>query len=65
MSDHAMIYVDFSLDSLTGLPSQSLHDPTHPSARNLWSTDVKAAEKYIAQVRERFLAETYMKESTS
>jgi hypothetical protein len=56
LSDHAMIYVDFSLDSLTGLSSQSLHDPTHPSARNLWSTDVKAAKKYIEQVWERFLA---------
>jgi hypothetical protein len=52
-----MIYVDLSLASLTDLPSHSLHDPTHPSTRNLWSTDIKAADKYLAQVRDRFLAE--------
>jgi hypothetical protein len=58
-SDHAMIHVDLSLDTLTSIPSQSsLHDPTHPSAHNLWSTDIKAAEKeYIEQVQAGFQAE--------
>ena len=53
-SDHAILHADFALDTLCGMSSQSLHDPTHPSSRNLWSTDVKAAEKYIEIVRERF-----------
>ena len=50
-SDHASIYADFSLATLCGLPSHSLHDPTHPSSRNLWSTDIKAAEAYVKLVR--------------
>ena len=53
-SDHAPIYLDFSLDLLTGLPTQSLHDPTHPGFRNLWSTDVKAAALYIQIVQQGF-----------
>ena len=56
-SDHAPIYLDFSLDLLTGLPTQSLHDPTHPGFRNLWSTDVKAAALYIQIVQQGFIAE--------
>ena len=31
-SDHASIFATFSLSTLCGLPSQSLHDPTHPAA---------------------------------
>ena len=46
-SDHASIFATFSLSTLCGLPSQSLHDPTHPSARNLWSTDIKVAKAYM------------------
>jgi hypothetical protein len=53
-SDHAILFADFSLATLCGMSSQSLHDPTHPSARNLWSTDIKAAEAYIEMVRTRF-----------
>jgi hypothetical protein len=49
--------VDFSLETLSGIPSQSLHDPTHPAARNLWSTDIKAAEKYIEYVQHGFHVE--------
>jgi hypothetical protein len=30
-SDHAILHVDISLDTLSGLTSQSLHDPTHRS----------------------------------
>ena len=44
-SDHAIPHVDISLDTLSGLTSQSLHDPTHPSVRQLWSMDIKAMEK--------------------
>ena len=29
------------------MSAASTNDPTHPSTRNLWSTDVKAAEKYV------------------
>ena len=28
--DHAILYIDFSFDTLTGLSSQTLHSPTHP-----------------------------------
>ena len=56
-SDHAILYLDFSLSTLSGIPSESLHDPTHPSTRNLWSTDVKAAAKYTELVRTGFEAE--------
>jgi hypothetical protein len=59
-SDHAILYVDFSLETLNGIPSQSLHDPTHPAARNLWSTDIKAAEKYIEYVQHGFHAENIL-----
>jgi hypothetical protein len=50
-SDHPILYVDISLTALCNLPSHSIHDPTHPSSRNLWSTDIKAAETYIALVK--------------
>ena len=53
-SDHAPLYIDLSFDLLTGISSQSLYDPTHPGFRNLWSTDVKAAEKYITMVQRGF-----------
>jgi hypothetical protein len=53
-SDHASIYADFSLATLCDLPSQSLHDPTHPSSRNLWSTDIKAVEAYVKRVQAGF-----------
>jgi hypothetical protein len=53
-SDHAIIYVDLSLETLSGMTSQSLHDPTHPSSRRLWSTDIKATEKYITLVNAGF-----------
>ena len=53
-SDHAILHADFSLDTLSGLTSQSLHDPTHPSSRKLWSTDIKATEKYISLVNTGF-----------
>ena len=49
-SNHSMLYCDLSLTILSGLSTQSIHDPTHPTSRNLWSTDVKAAEKYIKLV---------------
>jgi hypothetical protein len=54
------VYVDFSLETLSGIPSQILHDPTHPAARNLWSTDVKATEKYIVCVQNGFQAENIL-----
>jgi hypothetical protein len=46
-SDHAICGIDFSLDVLSGIQPESLYDPTHPAARQLWSTNVKAAEKYV------------------
>jgi hypothetical protein len=56
-SDHAILYLDFSLSTLSGITPESPHDPTHPSNRNLWSTDVKAATKYTKLVRTGFEAE--------
>ena len=56
-SDHAILHIDFSLETLCGTPSTSLVDPTHPASRNLWSTDIKAAEAYIEEVRHGFAAE--------
>ena len=56
-SDHAILYIDISYETLTGISSQSLYDPTHPRFRNLWSTDIKAAEKYITMVQQGFHAE--------
>jgi hypothetical protein len=53
-SDHPILYADISLADLCDLPSQSLYDPTHPASRNLWSTDIKAAEKYVELVRQGF-----------
>ena len=56
-SDHAPLYLDLSFELLTGISSQSLYDLTHPGFRNLWSTNVKAAEKYIMLVQQGFSAE--------
>jgi hypothetical protein len=49
-SDHSILFADISLAALCNIPSQSLNDLTHPASRNLWSTDVKAAEKYVELV---------------
>jgi hypothetical protein len=62
-SDHAICGIDFSLDNLCGIHADSLHDPTHPSARQLWSTDIKAAEKYVELV-ERRITEENLEERT-
>ena len=56
-SDHAMLYIDLSLETITGISSQSLHNPTHPGFRNLWSTDIKAAVRYIQLVQQAFIHE--------
>ena len=56
-SDHAILHLDISMEALTGIPSQSLHDPTHPASRNLWSTDIKAAKQYVTLVTDGFQAE--------
>jgi hypothetical protein len=56
-SDHAILHLDFSLATLTGITAPSLHDPTHPASRNLSSTDIKAAKQYISLVTEGFQAE--------
>jgi hypothetical protein len=56
-SDHAIVYADLSLALLCGLSSQSLHNPTHPSAQNLWSTNIKALEKYVTAVQHGFTNE--------
>jgi hypothetical protein len=56
-SDHPIVYTDISMTTLCGISSQSLHDPTHPAARTLWSTDIKAANKYMDSVQQGFAAE--------
>jgi len=56
-SDHAICGIDFSMDVLCGITPESLYDPTHPSARQLWSTDVKAAANYVEMVERRFQAD--------
>ena len=57
-SDHAILYIDLLFDTLTGISLQSLYDPTHPPGfHNLWSTDIKAAKKYVTLVNQGFLAE--------
>jgi hypothetical protein len=56
-SDHAICGIDFSLNLLSGIAPESLYDPTHPSSRQLWSTDVKAAEAYIHLVETQFAHE--------
>ena len=53
-SDHAICGIDVSLELLCGMSEASTNDPTHPSTRNLWSTDVKAAEKYIEMAMQMF-----------
>jgi hypothetical protein len=52
-SGHAICGIDFSLENLCEISAASLHDPTHPSSRQLWSTDVKAAEKYVKLAERR------------
>jgi hypothetical protein len=37
--------------------SDAIHDPTHPASHNLWSTDIKAAIKYVELVCQAFMAE--------
>jgi hypothetical protein len=59
-SDHAILHLDFSLEALTGIPSQSLHDPTHPASHNLWSSDIKAAKHYVNLVNEGFQAKNIL-----
>ena len=56
-SDHTILYLDLSFTIFTDMSSQSLHDLTHPGFRNLWSTDIKAATKYIQVVQAGFHAE--------
>jgi hypothetical protein len=53
-SDHAICGIDVSLDLLCGMQAASTHDTTHPSTRNLWSTDVKASEKYVEMAMQMF-----------
>ena len=55
-SDHTILYCDISMAILSGLSTQSIHDPTHPASHNLWSTDIKAANKYIELVTHGFQA---------
>jgi hypothetical protein len=49
-SDHAICGIDVFMDILCGITPESLYNPTHPSARQLWSTDVKAASRYVELV---------------
>jgi hypothetical protein len=56
-TDHAILYTDICLSTLSGLMSDAIHDPTHPASHNLWSTDIKAATKYVELVCQAFLAE--------
>jgi hypothetical protein len=53
-SDHAICGIDVSLDLLCGMSAASTNDPTHPSTCNLWSTDVKASEKYVDMAMKMF-----------
>ena len=53
-SDHAILYIDISFDTLMGLSSQVLCDSTHPGFQNLWSTDIKAATKSVELVQNGF-----------
>ena len=53
-SDHAMLYIDLSFDTLMGISSHILCDSTHHGFRNLWSTDIKAAIKYVELVQTGF-----------
>ena len=55
--NHAILYLDLSYKILTGISWQALYDPTHPEFRNLWSTDIKAAEQYLTLVQQGFHAE--------
>jgi hypothetical protein len=56
-SNHAICGIDFFLDILCAISPESLYDSTHPSAQQLWSTDVKAAEHYVELVEQRFAAD--------
>ena len=60
-SDHVILYLALSFETLTSISSQSLYDPTHPGFRNLWSTDIKAAEKYVTLVHQGFIAKNIPK----
>jgi hypothetical protein len=53
-SDHAICGIDVSLDLLCGMQAESTHNPTHPSTQNLWSTGVKASEKYVKMAMQMF-----------
>jgi hypothetical protein len=60
-TDHAILCADICLSTtLSALTSNAIHEPTNPSSCNLWSTDIKAAEKYVALVCQAFLAENIM-----
>jgi hypothetical protein len=59
-SDHPILFVDISLSDLCHLPTSALHDSTHPATRNLWSTDVKASERYVQIVTDAFEKENIM-----
>jgi hypothetical protein len=58
-SDHPILYADISIAALCDISSQSLHNPTHPESHNLWSTDIKAAEKYVTLVQKGFEMENF------
>jgi hypothetical protein len=61
-SNHVIRGIDFSLDVLCGITPESLyHDPTHPAARQLWLTDVKAASRYVELVEQRCQADNIEK----
>jgi hypothetical protein len=51
-SYHAICGINFSLDVQCEISPKSLYNPTHPAARQLWSTDVKAAERYMELVEQ-------------
>jgi hypothetical protein len=51
-SDHAICGIDLSMDVLCGITPESLYNPTHSLARQLWSTDVKAASRYVELVEQ-------------
>ena len=55
--DHAILYLNLSFDILMGLSLHLSCNPTHPGFCNLWSTDIKATEKYIELVQTAFASE--------
>jgi hypothetical protein len=60
-SDHAICGINFSLDVLCGISPESLYNSTHPAARQLWSTDVKAAERCVELVEQQCQADNIEK----